>query len=408
MKILKNKYFILGNILLILLIIPLTLFFISKTQENRSSAAPSTILSLSPSTNQAKKGQQFPVKVIVNPGQNIVSIVDMYILFDASKLKLVSITPNKDAFQTTLRGPNIQAGSANLSVNIGSDSTKAITTTTTVATLLFEALDNTTSGPVKISFDQAVSRVFSLSVSDGPSENVLQSTQPADVTISDTGALTPTISGAVGPGTPTPTTGTGGTNPTGTTGGGTGLTPTPTTLAGLSPTTSPTASASPTSLASAQVPVCTSLNVDRNPSGTAPFNITFTVNGTSPVNAITRVAFDFGDGPAQVLTSTGGIGTTSIALPVSHTYNNAGTYTATVTLTDSSGLSSVTTSACQKTVIVVPGSGTTSGNTSGGTQTGGTGQAKPTLAATGSVASTLGIIGGILFTIIGGAILLAL
>jgi hypothetical protein len=151
MKVFKNKYFILGNMLLLLITIPVILFFLKQQTQVGTHAAATTQLSLTPATVNASVGTNFTVDVMINPNQNIVSIVNMYVLFDQTKLQLVSIDPNTTAFPATLRAPVIQAGSGNVSVFIGSDVTKAIQTPTKVATLTFKPLANTDSGPTQIS-----------------------------------------------------------------------------------------------------------------------------------------------------------------------------------------------------------------------------------------------------------------
>lgn len=145
---------------------------------------------------------------MVDPGSNIVSIVDFYLTFDPTKLDILQITES-DKFPTVVRPVSVSSGAANMSVSIGADVTKAVQTPSKVATVIFRPK---MTGTAQIQFDQSLSRVFSLASGDEPTENVLFQVSPANVTIgsgacpgisitpSPTTSITPTISI-----TPTPT-----------------------------------------------------------------------------------------------------------------------------------------------------------------------------------------------------------
>lgn len=64
--------------------------------------------------------------------------------------------------------------------------------------------------------------------------------------------------------------------------------------------------------------------------GEAPLTVSFDATGSTDDNGIVSYAFDFGDGSPSETNSTG---------TISHTYNTAGTFTATVIVTDAEGLS---------------------------------------------------------------------
>jgi hypothetical protein len=385
MQLFKNRYFLLGNLLLIILAIPLTLFLVRRLQVLRGSAAPTTTLAIEPNTVTANTCQNpITMDVFVDPDKNLVSIVDMYVVYDATKLELTKINPNKTSFPLTLRGPNYASGKANISLSIGSDVTRAIQQKTKVATLEFKPLAATSGGPVTVSLDKAQTRVFSLSKTDEAGENVLLNTLDTAVTI-NTQANCPAVSpGVTGTATPSATI-------------TTAVTPT----APL-PTTPPLVN---------QAPVCTSLNIDRATNGTAPYSLAFTGNGTDANGTITKVTFNFGDGPVQEVTTGGGFGTKTVSLQASHTYNNAGTYEATVSFTDNDGAVSSPSAACSKTITVAaaPAGGNAGvGGNNGGSAGGGAGQPTPTLESPGSVLQTVGIVGGIMIALAGGFFLLML
>src|SRR3989338_1117393 len=125
MKILTNRYFILGNLLLLLISIPLTLFFIKRQQELRSSAAPSSKLTFSPeNVNTSTQCQNFNVDIMLDPSSNIVSIFYFYLKYDPTKLNVLQIKES-DSFSTVVRPVSVSSGEANMSVSVGADVTRA-------------------------------------------------------------------------------------------------------------------------------------------------------------------------------------------------------------------------------------------------------------------------------------------
>ncbi len=387
MKILTNKFFILGNLLLILIAIPVTLFFVKKQQEVRSKAAASSKLYFNPAnTNTSTQCQNFTVDLMVDPGSNIVSIVDFYITYDPTKVDITQITPSTN-FSTTVRASSIASGTASMSVAVGSDVTRAVSTVSKVATITFSPK---VEGAASITIDSAKSRVFSLSPSDQPTENVLSTVEPGNITIGTTACLnnsnlTPTVTPAGGA-SPTPT-------PTGTATNNS-ATPTPTTSAN-------------------QSPICTSLTVSPSATGSAPFSVLFTANGNDPdaSGLITKAAFTFGDGQTQNITT--GLNQKSVSTQASHTYSNAGTYPATVVFTDNQNAVSLS---CTQNVTAqsASSSGSTTPTlapTSTPTPTAALAQnptTAPTIPATGSLTQTAGIFGVVLLTLIGGLFLILL
>ncbi|HVT01461.1 MAG TPA: PKD domain-containing protein [Patescibacteria group bacterium] len=386
MKLLSNRYFIIGNLLLLLISIPLTLFFIKRQQDVRSKAAPTSKLYFSPeSPNTSTQCPSFTMDLMVDPGQNIVSIVDFYVKYDPSKLDITDIQEGT-AFPTVVRPASITSGAANMSVSVGSDVTKAVQTVSKVATITFKPK---VAGPAQVTIDQDQSRVFSLAPADQPTENVLFQTNPSNVNITSDacagGSGTPIPSGTISP------------TPTGTSGGAT-VAPSP---------TGGSISATPTQAAN-QAPVCASFTVSPAASGSAPFSVLFTANGNDPDTGglINATNFNFGDGTSQNVTE--GMNLQSVSVQANHTYQNGGSYGASVTFTDNNG---ATSQICTQTIDVTGASGSaaTSAPTAAPTSAdNGAPTAAPTVPATGSVAQTVGIIGAVIITIVGGFLLLAL
>lgn len=365
-----KKFFLLGFILVLLVAIPLTVFLTQKRQQVTSQATPATTLSFVPTSANASTGQTINFDVMMNPATNQVSFVKLIINYDATKLTKgdAGITPNTTAFPSVLEGPTYTSGSMSVTLSVGGDPAKVIQTATKVATVSFKVLDTATTGTTQISFGSQT-QVLSIGTSDQANENVLLA-NPAPATVNITASAAPTT------------------------------------------TVTPASTSSATTNAA---PVCSSLVIDRAATGTAPYPVTFTAAGTDSDGTINKVSFVFGDGQVGDVTTGGGIGTKTVNAQISHTYQNAGTFKATATLTDNNGLTN--TNACTTTVTV----NTSTGGTSGTSGTGGAATATPTsiavatttpratIAPTGPGNKVLGLgTVGIILTIIGGLILFGL
>lgn len=395
-----KKLFFIGFFLILLIGIPITIYFLQKQQETRTRAQKSTNLTFTPESSQATPiqkniGDSIPLDIMVDPGSNLVSYVKLSIQYDPDKLATDSasaFTANNLVFPTVFEGPIYSSGKIEVTLSVGPDPTKAVQTLSKAGTVIFKALANTADGqPTLVTYSSAT-QVLSIGPSDQASENVLSSTTPATIVISGsstvtgtpiptpTGSLTPIPTGTI---TPTPTTTV--TN-----------TPTPTALAA---TATPTFTPTPASTGAVNIaPVCNNLAVDRATTGVAPFAITFTANGTDSDGTISKVNFNFGDGAISGdITTGGGIGTNTVNEPASHEYQNPGTYTASVVLTDNNGgMSSA--SSCRQTILVQSGATTSGGTTAPGTAT-------PTIADSGSVETAIGIGAAAMLLIIGGGLL---
>ena len=311
------KKILFGIVTVILLVaIPLTVYLLGQQQETRTEATPSTTLSLvlsSPSVS-IKTGDNFGVDVTINPGTNQVSFVKLSIGYESSKIgtSQAGFEVSKSSFPVILEGPVYMDSNILITVSVGADPTKVIQSPTKVGKITFKALAGTGGASAQVARFNSATQVLSIASSDTPSENVLSTTTPLSLNIP-----------------------------------------------GGEPVVSPTTT----------VPVCTALNADKTPTGSAPFTISFTANGSDADGTIAKVSFDFGDGPLQDVTQGGGIGTKNVSVQTSHTYVNPGTFAGKATLTDNQGNVS-TDSSCTKTVTVTAAGGSGSGTG----QTGGTGQ----------------------------------
>jgi hypothetical protein len=396
-----KKLFLIGFIVVLLVGIPLTVWYLQQQTNVEQHAQASTNLAFTPDSSSASPitknvGDSIPLQISVDPGKNLVSFVKIEIQYDPSVLATASANAfqaNTNAFPSTLEGPIYSPGKIAVTLSVGPDPTKAIQEKVTAATVTFTALKGTPPGtPTLVSYTSNT-QVLSIGSSDQASENVLSSATPATITIG-TGSQIPS-------GTPTPTVMVSGSpTPAPTTGPSAAPTevPTPTVSEAPTPTTAPSGVPS-----SDQPPVCSSLTADRATTGTAPFSITFTANGSDSDGTVSKVSFNFGDGQVSDVTQAGGIGTASVNVQASHTYNNPGTYQASAVLTDNAGALSTSSSSasasCTQTITV--NAAGTGGGTGGTTTTNPT----PTMPATGSTGLTVGIGLGAALLIFGGGLL---
>lgn len=386
MKLLKNKFFIFGNLALIVIAIPLTLWFVSRQQDLRSKAAPTTTLSFS---NISMVGNMCtnPTTILqVNPGQNVLGTVDITINYDAAKINL-EITPNTTAFPQILKPPVVSGGIATFQLSTGIDVEKAIRTTTDVATIKILPLDKTGTVPSEITIDTLKTIVVSSSDSDGLTENVFTAagSTPAKVAITDEACTN-------GNATPSPSlTVNDSGNPTAT----------PTTA--VAATAIPTVAATPTTAATNVAPSCTTLTASPSASGTAPFSLTLSGTGNDSDGLVAKATFNFGDGTVQDVTT--GMNLASVTTELSHTYTSGGNFSSSLVFTDNSGGIS---NSCSQLVTITGGTDSATMTPTSGIAATDTPTSTPTIAASGSVGMSLGIFGAILLAILGGVLLLAL
>lgn len=392
-----KKLFLIGFLVVLLVGIPLTVYLLQQSQEVRTRAEKSTVISFSPDSTQVAPitknvGDTIPLDITVDPGKNLVSFVKLEIQYDPEVLATDSANAfqaNITAFPSVVEGPLYTPGKIAVTLAIGPDVTKAIQTKVKAATVTFKALKNTPTGtPTQVSFGVSPkTQVLSLGENDQASEDVLSSATPALIAIGGTAPTQPIPSGS-----PTPTTEVPSPEPT---------VETPTAVPTLPvdvPTATPT-TPQPTGGPGTPntLPICNSLVSDRAASGNAPFAITFTANGSDTDGTISKVTFNFGDGQQSDVTASGGIGTAAVNVQASHTYNNPGTYQATAILTDSASGVSTPNDNCKATITVSSTTASSSGGTGGGNTT--------YIAPTGSFENSLIIGAAVLMLVIGGGLI---
>jgi hypothetical protein len=180
-------------LLLLLIAVPVTVYFVGTQQELRSKAAPATTLTFSPASITKAVDDQFSVNVQIDTGANSVTAVKLDIAFDATKLEAMSITNGEFAPKISASG-TVAPGTASITVAAASTA-QPINGTGTIAILRMRGKAGT-GGPISMTFG---STTFVSSLNE--TTNALTTTQPAVITI--TGA-TSGIGGASALPTETP------------------------------------------------------------------------------------------------------------------------------------------------------------------------------------------------------------
>jgi len=218
---------------ILVLSIPIIVSQVLKQQDirQRASTGAAVTLSLSPSSKQVSKGEEFDLVLTMNPNGNDISAIDGYIEYNSSKLELKKTTAGSNYIVINGVSPQQQITTRLQRITLINQTSTPISGENVAAvTFRFQALGT---GSTTIGFGQQISVKLAAS---GISGNIPVTGLPgvANITVVDTNTtptptLTPTVTG-----NPTPTCTPGDFN-------GNCPTPTPT----LTPT--PTATPTPTS-----------------------------------------------------------------------------------------------------------------------------------------------------------------
>lgn len=187
-NILKHRYFKVSAIVTLVIMLPLFLLSSQQKQEQRSLADNATTLSFSPSGSKNKPvtkniNDQFTLDVVINPGNNLVSLLKLDINYDPSVIELSPENPmiiNKDVFPEVLEGPVYSDGRVQVVLSVGFNQTKAVSTQSTVATLNF--ISKSLSRRTTVNFGDNLS-AFSVGAGDASGENIIGTATPAYIRI---------------------------------------------------------------------------------------------------------------------------------------------------------------------------------------------------------------------------------
>ena len=392
----RKKLLLFGFLAVLMLAIPLTVYLVQQQQETRSGAQAATNLQLCPPdetncpplqppftnkfTQTVRKGDEVQVEVKINPDINAVTWIKFLVKYDPQVLSLKTddggeiIAFEQNASSQFIIDPNIppvydpDLGTISVEMAINALNPGITGGVQTLGTLNFvaEEVTVTEADPAaftSLSFDMTAGNTDARSsLESEPKEPVIANAIGTDVIIEASEDVEPTAESTEAP-TAEPTEGDGGNEEGGDTN---------------------------------QAPVCESFTVDET-EGTAPLSITFTTEGFDPDGIVSKITFNFGDGPAQDLTETGGIGEeASVSAQIGHTYSTDGEFTATATFIDDNNATSDP-NFCSETISV------------GGGGAIATATPEPTLPATGPDKTVVGVgLLGAILTVLGFVIFFAL
>jgi hypothetical protein len=168
--------------IILLVSVPILVFFVGQRQELRNKAAPATTLSIQPNTSSIAVGETVIWKILINTAENKVATVKVSLIFDQTKFEAQSITNGILAPKILTQG-TVGAGTATITVAAES-TTKPIIGQGEIAILRLKALSGS-STPVAVQFapDTFVAGIGETTV------NVLTSSQPGSVTITGSSDL---------------------------------------------------------------------------------------------------------------------------------------------------------------------------------------------------------------------------
>ncbi len=192
----KNK--LPSYLLLLFLLLGATsiVFTVNKSQELRSRASASTIVSFSPASSfetPIQKGINDPVAldIMLNPGANKVSTLKLSISYDSGKFRDAganTLVINRNSFPATIEGPvvNTSSGTVKVTLSVGIDPNLAISAPTKIATLNLIANMRTNGQRTRVSFETST-QAYSVAPSDHAFENVISTAVPAYFVIGEGG-----------------------------------------------------------------------------------------------------------------------------------------------------------------------------------------------------------------------------
>lgn len=187
-NVLRHKYFGAAATVFLVIMLPVILIASQRPQTITGSAEGATSLTFSPITSEnsplvQKVNDQFSLDVLVNPGKNQISVVELNIKYDPYKIEFSENNPisvNNSAFAEVVEGPFFSRGNLYVALSIGSDQTKAITTQTNAVTLNFKTVSRAESTQVYFGKD---TRTLNVSSNEEGGENVLSTTIPTYIKI---------------------------------------------------------------------------------------------------------------------------------------------------------------------------------------------------------------------------------
>jgi hypothetical protein len=189
-NIIRHKYLGVSATVAMLLLLPIIVVATQRPTVTTGIAEGTSIVSFSPLTSaespiEVRAGDSFFINVLLDPEDNIISLVKLDVSYDPEKLKFDNTNPvniNENIFPDILDGPNYGTDSMEVTLSVGSDLSNALSTRTRVVTLNFTALESITDTETLIRFGTE-NMASPVEINDLSGENVLSTTSPAHIKI---------------------------------------------------------------------------------------------------------------------------------------------------------------------------------------------------------------------------------
>lgn len=187
-NVVRHKYLGAAATAFLIIMLPVLIIANQRPQTITGIAEGATLLTFSPISSEKspiiKNSQEiFYLDIMLDPGKNPISVVKLDITYDPNKIRLTSKNPimiNDSVLPVVLAGPIISNGRLQVTLSIGSDKTKVLSTQTKVATINFITLTSTES--TQVSFGSET-QALTLSSTNEDTDNALSTTAPAYISI---------------------------------------------------------------------------------------------------------------------------------------------------------------------------------------------------------------------------------
>src|SRR3990172_12895836 len=136
MDYIRSNKLIVSTIAIQLIALPLILLLVKQNQDTRTRAEQSSSLYFNPPSSTASPitvdpGEKFSLDVMLNPGNNLISLAKIEIIYDpaVTDIDLTINNPvvvNSQAFPVIVEGPVLSNGKVQIVVSVGADQTKVI------------------------------------------------------------------------------------------------------------------------------------------------------------------------------------------------------------------------------------------------------------------------------------------
>lgn len=197
----KNKPLIIAVVAVLIVGLFFALSQSEKPKDVRTRASTaSTTLSFTPvstGTSPINKqvGDSVSLDMMIDPGNNLISLVRIQVRYDPTKLAISTTNPftiNTEAFPIKVEGPVLADGLLSETLSVGIDGSKVIQTKAKVGTVNFTAIGGTSGTSTLVSFTN-LTQAMSTGSGDNSYQSVLASTTPATIVIGGSSNVTPTI-----------------------------------------------------------------------------------------------------------------------------------------------------------------------------------------------------------------------